>query len=83
MKGLLKLSLGVGLGAYIVFGASAGALAAYRVDNTNGATAARDARIAVWSSLANRRLITINEVLYPDGASSDSGSCAGANCLVP
>jgi hypothetical protein len=83
MKGLLKLALGVGIGAYIVFGASAGALAAYRGDSTNGSADARETRIAVWSSVANRRLIFINEMLYPDVAGADSATCAGDICLVP
>lgn len=61
-----KLALAIGLGAFIVFGASSGSLAAYRGDNTAGVAANRDSRIA-WSVTAtNARLLFLNEALYPD-----------------
>jgi hypothetical protein len=60
-----KLALAIGLGAYVVFGASSGSLAAYRVDNTAGVAANRDSRI--WSETAtNARLLFLNEALYPE-----------------
>lgn len=79
----LKFLLGIGLGASIAFGASTGALAAYIGDNTSGATAARDSRIAVWSSGTNSRLIYVNEMLYPDTADDATAACLGDICLVP
>jgi hypothetical protein len=60
-----KLALAIGLGAYIVFGASGGSLAAYRVDNTAGVALNRASRI--WSETGtNARLLFLNEALYPD-----------------
>src|ERR1700730_1528005 len=60
-----KLALAIGLGAYIVFGASAGSLAGYRVDNTAGVALSRASRI--WSDTAtNARLLFVNEALYPE-----------------
>jgi hypothetical protein len=61
-----KLALAISLGAYVVFGASSGALAAYRVENTAGVAASRDSRVATWSETAtNARLLFLNESLYP------------------
>jgi hypothetical protein len=60
-----KLALAIGLGAYIVFGASGGSLAAYRVDNTAGVALNRASRN--WSETGtNARLLFLNEALYPD-----------------
>jgi hypothetical protein len=57
-----KLALAIGLGAYVVFGASSGSLAAYRVENTAGVAA----RVAPWSETAtNARLLFLNEAFYP------------------
>jgi len=57
-----KLALAIGLGAYVVFGASSGSLAAYRVENAAGVAA----RVAPWSETAtNARLLFLNEALYP------------------
>jgi hypothetical protein len=62
-----KLALAIGLGAYVVFGASSGSLAAYRVDNTAGVAASRESRIAPWSETAtNARLLFLNEAFYPE-----------------
>jgi hypothetical protein len=86
-----KLGLAIGLGAYIVFGASSGSLAAYRVDNTAGVATVRDSRIA-WSETAtNARLLFLNEALYPDTTAQPNTSrtdtermlCSGDICLVP
>jgi hypothetical protein len=64
-----KLALAIGLGAYVVFGASSGSLAAYRIDNPNGVAAAR----IPWSeSGTNVRLLFLNERLYPDVAAATS-----------
>ena len=68
-----KLGLAIGLGAYIVFGASAGSLAAYRVDNTAGVVANRESRI--WSETAtNARLLFLNEALYPETVAAGATS---------
>jgi hypothetical protein len=62
-----KLALAIGLGAYIVFSASASSLAALRADNAAGVAAARDSRL--WSATGtNARLLFLNEVLYPDSS---------------
>ena len=64
-----KLALAIGLGAYVVFGASGGSLAAYRIDNPNGVAAAR----IPWSeSGTNVHLLFLNERLYPDEAATTS-----------
>ncbi|MDP9274641.1 MAG: hypothetical protein M3O99_03470 [Chloroflexota bacterium] len=47
-----KLALAIGLGAHIVFGASSGALAAYRGDNTAGVATNREASRIAWSRRA-------------------------------
>ena len=71
-----RLALAIGLGAYVVFGASSGALAAYRVDNTAGVAAIRDSRIA-WSETAtNARLLFLNEALYPDTTATADAAIA-------
>ena len=60
-----KLVLAIGFAAFIVFGASSGSLAAYRVDNGAGVATNRDSRI--WSETGtNPRLVLVNEALYPD-----------------
>jgi hypothetical protein len=62
-----KLALAIGLAAYVVFGASSGSLAAYRVDNGAGVASNRDSRI--WSETAtNARLLFLNEAFYPETA---------------
>ena len=62
-----KLALAIGLGAYVVFGASSGSLAAYRVENTAGVAA----RVAPWSETAtNARLLFLNEAFYPVASTS-------------
>jgi hypothetical protein len=84
-----KLALAIGLGAYVVFGASTGALAAYRVDNTAGVATVRESRIA-WSETAtNARLLFLNEALYPDTSATSSAAtdtqrmlCGGDICLA-
>jgi hypothetical protein len=65
-----KLALAIGLGAYVVFGASSGSLAAYRIDNPNGVAAA--ARIPWSESGTNVHLLFLNERLYPDVAATRS-----------
>ena len=68
-----KLGLAIGLGAFIVFGASAGSLAAYRVDNTAGVAGNRESRI--WSETAtNARLLFLNEALYPETVAAGATS---------
>src|SRR6476660_8713907 len=62
-----KLALAIGLGAYVVFGASSGSLAAYRVENTAGVAT----RVAPWSETAtNARLLFLNEAFYPAATTS-------------
>jgi hypothetical protein len=62
-----KLALAIGFAAYVVFGASSGSLAAYRVDNGAGVASNRDSRI--WSETAtNPRLLFLNEAFYPETA---------------
>lgn len=80
-----KLALAIGFGAYIVFGASGGTLAAYRADDTASRSAIRDSRVAWSDTGTNPRLLFVNEQLYPDTATSDTeGSvCAGGTCFSP
>jgi hypothetical protein len=60
-----KLALAIGFAAYIVFGASSGALAANRIDNAAGVATNRDSRI--WSDTGtNARLLFLNEAFYPE-----------------
>jgi hypothetical protein len=79
-----KLALAIGLGAYIVFGASSGSLAVHRVENTAGAVADRDATI-IWSETGmNVRLYSLNQMFYPDLAitwDTDTTFCAAGSCL--
>ena len=73
-----KLALAISLGAYIVFGASAGSLAAYRVDNTAGVAANRETRI--WSETAtNARLLFLNEAFYPETTVAAGATSPGAH----
>jgi hypothetical protein len=69
-----KLALAIGLGAYVVFGASSGSLAAYRVDNTAGVAASRDSSITWSESGTNVHLLFLNERLYPDIAVTSIGA---------
>ncbi|MGH2470863.1 MAG: hypothetical protein ACRDG6_00455 [Candidatus Limnocylindria bacterium] len=77
-----KLALGIGLGAYIVFGASGGTLAAERADNTAGVAAIRDNRIAWSETGTNARLLFLNEQLYPETTvwDTDATFCSYGNC---
>src|SRR5207245_8647982 len=61
-----KLALAIGLGAYIVFSASASSLAALRADTAAGIAANRDLRLAWSVTGTNARLLFLNEALYPD-----------------
>ena len=61
-----KLALAIGLGAYIVFSASASSLAALRADTAAGIAANRDSRLAWSVTGTNARLLFLNEALYPD-----------------
>jgi len=61
-----KLALAIGLGAYIVFSASASALAALRADTAAGIAANRDSRLAWSVTGTNARLLFLNEALYPE-----------------
>jgi hypothetical protein len=74
-----KLALAIGLGAYVVFGASSGSLAAYRVDNTAGVAAARDSRIAWSETGTNARLLFVNQAFYPDTTVSAGATSPGAH----
>lgn len=56
-----KLALAIGFAAYIIFGASSGSLAAYRVDNAAGVAG------RIWSDTAtNARLLFVNQAFYPE-----------------
>jgi hypothetical protein len=61
-----KLALAIGLGAYVVFSASANSLAANRIDTASGVAAIRDSRIAWAVTGTNARLLFLNEALYPE-----------------
>jgi hypothetical protein len=61
-----KLALAIGLGAYVVFSASANSLAALRTDTASGVAAIRDSRIAWSITGTNARLLFLNEALYPE-----------------
>jgi hypothetical protein len=62
-----KLALAIPFAASIVFGASAGSLAASKIDNGAGVAANRDSRVAPWSETAtNARLLFVNEAYYPE-----------------
>lgn len=61
-----KLVLAIGLGAYVVFSASANSLAANRTDIASGVAAIRDSRIAWAVTGTNARLLFLNEALYPE-----------------
>jgi hypothetical protein len=67
-----KLALAIGFAAYIVFGASSGSLAAYRVDNAAGVAS------RIWSETAtNARLLFVNQAFYPETVgTSGTGSRA-------
>lgn len=69
-----KLALAIGLGAYIVFSASANSLAALRSDTSSGVAAIRDSRIAWWITGTNARLLFVNEALYPETGSATPSS---------
>src|SRR5882724_1989224 len=72
-----KLALAVGFAAYVVFGASSGSLAAYRVDNGAGVATNRDSRI--WSDTAtNPRLLFVNEAFYPETTVTGDGTSRAA-----
>ena len=80
-----KLALAIGFAAYIVFGASSGSLAAYRIDNTAGIATSRDSRISWAETGTNARLLFLNEALYPattPTASTVRMVCGGDTCLV-
>jgi hypothetical protein len=73
-----KLALAIGFAAYVVFGASSGSLAAYRVENGAGAATNRDSRI--WSETAtNPRLLFLNEAFYPETTGSSAVTSPGAH----
>ena len=73
-----KLALAIGFAAYVVFGASSGSLAAYRVDNGAGVASNRDSRI--WSETAtNARLLFLNEAFYPETTVTAGATSLGAH----
>jgi hypothetical protein len=79
-----KLALAIGLGAYVVFSASANSLAANRIDTASGVAAIRDTRIAWAVTGTNARLLFLNEALYPETtvtAPVVGASCAGGICF--
>lgn len=79
-----KLVLAISFGAYIVFGTQGTSLAAYRDDSTASRNATRDSSIAYPETGTSRRLLFINEQLYPDTAvvwDTDNTFCSEGNCL--
>jgi hypothetical protein len=59
-----KLVLAIGLGAFIVFGAGSGSLAAYRFENA--------AAVATAVISTGARLLSLNLALYPESNASAS-----------
>jgi hypothetical protein len=74
-----KLALAIGFASYIVFGASSGSLAAYRVDDTAGSAANRDSGIAWSQTGTNARLLIVNEALYPETTVASGATSPGAH----
>jgi len=74
-----KLALAIAFASYIVFGASSGSLAAYRIDNTAGVAANRDSRIAWSETGTNARLLFLNEALYPETTGASGAASPGAH----
>ena|SRR5437667_3267194 len=70
-----KLALAIGFASYIVFGASSGSLAAYRLDNTAGVAANGDSRIAWSETGTNARLL----FLYPETTVANGATSPGAH----
>jgi len=73
-----KLALAIGLGAYIVFGAGSGSLAAYRSDNTAGVAAIGNNSPAAGVIGTSARLLSLNLALYPESTASDSAVTVSA-----
>jgi hypothetical protein len=73
-----KLALAIGLGAYIVFGAGSGSLAAYRADNTAGVAAIGNTSPAAAVIGTGVRLLSLNLALYPDTASDSAVTVSAA-----
>jgi hypothetical protein len=78
-----KLGLAIGLGAYIVFSASASSLAYHRADGASGVAAVVNSRIAWSETGTNPRLLFLNEALYPDTTIWDTETtfCSDGNCI--
>src|SRR2546425_12720040 len=74
-----KLALAIGFASYIVFGASSGSLAAYRVDDTAGVAVNRDSRIGWGETGTNARLLFLNEALYPETTGASGATSPGAH----
>jgi hypothetical protein len=74
-----KLALAIALGAYIVFGTSAGSLAAHRADSTSAVAA----RVAWSETGTNARLLFLNEQLYPETTvwGTDTTFCVDESCI--
>ena len=67
-----KLAFVIGLSAYVVMSASASSLAARRVDDSSGVAASRDNRIESSITATERRLLMLDQVLYPETAATDN-----------
>ena len=65
------LAFVTGLGAYVLVSASAGSLAARRVDDSSGAAVIRDSRIESSVTATERRLLMLDQALYPETAATD------------
>lgn len=66
-----KLAFVIGLSAYVVMSASASSLAARRVDDSSGIAAGPDNRIESSITATERRLLMLDQVLYPETAATD------------
>jgi hypothetical protein len=62
------LALATGLGVFVLISASAGSLAARRIDDSSGAAVIRDNRIESSVTATERRLLMLDQALYPETA---------------
>ena len=68
----LALALVIGLGVFIVISASASSLAARRAADTSGVAANGDSRIESSVTAAERRLLMLDQALYPETAADSA-----------
>lgn len=68
----LALALVIGFGVFIVISASASSLAARRAEDTSGVAANGDSRIESSVTAAERRLLMLDQALYPETAADSA-----------